>query len=198
MSSAFDFSLEPLKNFTALYKEAVKAQVPDANAMVLSTVDGALRPSSRVVFYKDIIREGLVFYTNFDGEKSKDISKNPNVCLNFFWPVLQQQIRIEGIAEKVKRAESEAYFQTRARLSQLGAWASDQSQKIESLEVLEKRVKEFEVKFHNEDVPCPENWGGYRVEPLKFEFWFGRQGRLHERYVYEKNGSDWVRSLLSP
>ncbi len=198
MSSAFDFSLEPLKNFLALYDEAVKARVPDANAMVLSTVALDNRPSSRVVLYKQITRGELTFFTNYNGRKSLEIANNPNVSLNFFWPSLEQQIRIEGRAEKILRSESEAYFKTRPRLSQIGAWASEQSQKIKSFEYLEDQVKFFEKKFSGQDVPCPENWGGFRIVATNYEFWFARQGRLHERYVYQKNGSAWERSLLSP
>lgn len=198
MSSAFDFSYDPLVNFIALYEGAIKAKVPDANAMVLSTIDSAMSPSSRVVLFKQVTRGELTFFTNYDGSKSKDISKNPKVCLNFFWPSLEQQIRIVGMAEKIERSESLAYFATRPRLSQIGAWASDQSQKIDNFEVVEKKVKELEAQFHDKPVPCPENWGGYRVIANKYEFWFGRQGRLHHRYAYEKIGSVWTRSLLSP
>jgi pyridoxamine 5'-phosphate oxidase len=196
--SGFNFDLDPIENFLSLYDEAVQKKMPEPNAMALATVGKDNKPSVRIVFYKGLLRDGFSFYTNYQGRKGQDIAHNPNVCVNFFWPELERQIRIEGQAQKVSREESEAYFKTRARESQLGAWASQQSQSLASLKDLEDRHKELERKFANQDIPCPPHWGGYIIIPSAIEFWFGRLGRMHERYKYTRSAGAWDRSFLNP
>lgn len=200
MAASFDFKKDPFLHFEDLFKEA-KSKVPkDPNAMSLATVSKSGFPSVRTVLLKGIVRGGFAFYTNYHGPKSKDLLETKKAALLFYWPVMDTQVRIEGLVEKLTRQESEQYFATRPRLSQLGAWASDQSRKIKSHEELEAKVAEFDKKFMGQEVPCPENWGGFHVLPLKFEFWFGRSGRLHERYVFERKDlkSAWETAMLSP
>jgi len=196
--TGFDFKKDPFENFLTLYKEAQIKGIPDANAMSLATVNAENKPSVRIVFYKGMIRGGFSFYTNYDGRKARDIESNRNVSVNFFWPHLDRQVRIEGYVEKTTREESEAYFATRARLSQLGAWTSNQSEKIESFAAFQTKLNAIEEKFRGQKVPCPPHWGGYRLEANEIEFWFGKNGRLHERYVYEKQGESWKQFLRSP
>jgi pyridoxamine 5'-phosphate oxidase len=196
--TSFDFKKDPFENFLNLYKEAQIKGIPEANAMALATVNKENKPSVRIVLYKGMIRGGFSFYTNYDGRKAHDIEANRNVAATFFWPHLDRQVRIEGYVEKTTREESEAYFATRARLSQLGAWTSNQSEKIESFAVLQKKLNEIDERFKGNPVPCPPHWGGYRIEANEIEFWFGKNGRLHERYVYQKQGSGWEKSLRSP
>ncbi len=195
----FDLSQNPYFHFERLLNEARAKKVVEPDAMTLATVDSDGQPSARILYYKGMVRGGLSFYTNYGGQKSLEIEVNPKICLNFYWAELWQQVRIYGTAEKLTRAESEAYFSTRARLSQIGAWASNQSQEIPNYEYFQNKVNEFEKKFEGQEVPCPPNWGGFRVEAKRFEFWFGLTGRLHERYVYELQADGtWKTSLLSP
>lgn len=193
-----DFSTDPFVHFERLLQEALEKKVLEANAMALATVDEKNAPSVRIVYYKGMIRGGFSFYTNYQGAKARDIEKNPQVCANIFWAELAQQVRISGRAEKLTRAENEAYFATRARLSQLGAWASQQSEIIPNYEYFQKKLAEYETKFLNQEVPCPPHWGGYRILPQEIEFWFGHLGRLHERYVYEKAAAGWRTFMRSP
>lgn len=199
-AKVFDLSLDPFLHFENLLAEAERRSEPEYNAMSLATAGRDLQPSVRIVYYKGLIRGGLSFYTNYNGAKSKDIEANPRVCLNFYYPVSWQQIRVTGFAEKLTRSESEAYFKTRARLSQIGAWASNQSEEIPSFDYFQSKMDEFEARFAGGEVPCPPNWGGFRVVPSEFEFWFGKNGRLHERYVYARaeEGAEWRRFLRSP
>ena len=194
----FDFKKEPLENFLELFNEAQAKGIPDANAMALSTVSSENKPSVRIVLYKGLIRGGFSFFTNYDGRKAHEISGNNNVAATFFWSHLDRQIRIEGKVEKTTREESEAYFATRPRLSQLGAWTSRQSEKIESFESFQKSLSEIDQRCAGQNVTCPPHWGGYRIEVKEIEFWFGKTGRLHERYVYEKTATSWSRFLRSP
>lgn len=200
MSASFDLKRDPFEHFQELFQKA-EAQVPkDPNAMSLATTSPEGVPSVRTVLFKGLIRSGFSFFTNYDSPKSHDLLSSRMAALLFYWPALDIQVRISGPVEKLTRAESEAYFQGRPRLSQLGAWASHQSQKIQSLEELEQRVEEFDEKYSAGPVPCPPHWGGFHVLPLKFEFWFGRVGRLHERYQYERRdlNSPWETSIRSP
>lgn len=197
--ASFQFEIDPFQNFLSILSEAESAKIAEPNAMTLSTISLDGRPASRQVLFKGIIREGFSFFTNYEGRKSLEIFKNPYVSLNFFWAHLEKQIRIEGQAEKSTRQESEIYFRTRARESQIGAWASKQSQKLSDMNEFKQRYEEFEKKFHDIEVPCPPNWGGFIVKPQLFEFWFGKKGRLHERYVYEKSGANsWNRMMKYP
>jgi len=166
--------------------------------MALATVNQKAQPSVRILYFKGLIRGGFSFYTNYNGQKSLEIADNPFVCANFFWVELAQQVRISGKAVKLTRAESEAYFATRARLSQLGAWASQQSEVIPNYQYFQDRLNEMEKKFSGQDVPCPPFWGGYHIIPQEFEFWFGHAGRLHERYVFHQKDNAWQGFMRSP
>jgi pyridoxamine 5'-phosphate oxidase len=195
-------SQDPFEVFEEYFRSYQKLNPPEPTAMILSTfgLDGF--PNSRVVLMKavDAAREGIIFYSNYNSTKGKEIQKEPKASMVFFWPELNMQVRVQGRVEKVSRQESEAYFAGRPRLSQIGAWASEQSQEIADYSWLERRVSEFERKFHGQSVPCPEDWGGFLLKPRAFEFWFAHEGRLHERYVYERqpNTSVWRRYMKSP
>ena len=195
---SFDFKNDPIDNFLNLYKAALIKGVPEANAMALATVSKENQPSVRIVFYKGMSNGGFSFFTNYQGRKAQDIESNNKVSANFFWPNLDEQVRIEGIVEKLSHEESEKYFATRPRLSQIGAWTSHQSEKIESFAAVEKKLESLVAKFDGQPVPCPPHWGGYRINPTEIEFWFGKTGRLHERYVYKKIVNGWERFLRSP
>jgi len=189
----------PITQFSQWFDEAEKSDVPEVNAMTLSTVSESGRPSSRIVLLKGIEGERFVFYTNYQGQKGKELEQNPACALNFFWPELERQIRIEGIATKVDPKISDAYFQSRPRTSQIGAWASPQSTTIASRKILEERAKEIELRFKDQKVlPRPHQWGGFAVEPLRIEFWQGRESRLHDRVVYTKVNEVWRISQLAP
>ncbi|CBL45602.1 Pyridoxamine 5\'-phosphate oxidase [gamma proteobacterium HdN1] len=194
----FDFSRDPEQVFLELLTQAEDMKVPDANAMVLSTADARGRPASRVVLFKGMVRGGLSFYTNYEGKKAHHLAENPYASVLFFWPTLERQIRVEGKVVKLTREESAAYFKTRPRLSQIGAWASRQSRKISDSSVVAGRVQELDQKFTDHEIDCPDYWGGYHLIPNYYEFWFGRQGRLHERFVYEQQDSAWSTYQLSP
>ncbi len=195
-----DFSIDPFQHFERLMSEAITKKCLEPNAMSLATVDEKGVPSVRIVYYKGMVRGGFSFYTNYHGHKALDLEVNPNICANIFWGELAQQIRITGKAEKLTRAENEAYFRTRPRLSQIGAWASHQSSVIPNYDYFQDRLSEMEKKFEGQEVPCPPNWGGYRIEATELEFWFGHSGRLHERYVYarEKSSIPWKTFMRSP
>lgn len=195
-----DFASDPLKVFLDEFRTAVESKVIQPDAMSLATVDKKGQPSVRTVLYKGIVRGGFSFYTNYESPKSQHLHENPKASLLFFWGALNQQIRIEGSVHRLTRPESEAYFSTRPRLSQLGAWASAQSHPIANLEELEQKVKEMEDKFKDQDVPCPPFWGGFHLVPLSIEFWYGRDGRLHERFVCTRTfeSGPWTMTMKSP
>ena len=189
----------PISQFRKWFEEAKKAEVPDPNAMTLSTVAGNKRPAARIVLLKDIQEDGLVFFTNYESRKGHEIEQNPFGALTFFWQALERQVRIEGRIEKVDSAVSDAYFASRPRGSQVGAWASPQSQEIQSRGMLEINEKNLEEKFTGQDIPRPEHWGGYIVRPDYVEFWQGRSSRLHDRIVYElQPNHSWSRKRLAP
>ncbi len=193
-----DFNKDPFEQFESLLKEAFAKQIPEANAMSLATVNEQGVPSVRIVYLKEVSQGGFVFYGNYSSHKGKDIAGNSNVCINFHWPAIWQQVRITGKAEKITDAESDTYFATRTRLSQIGAWASHQSEEIPNLDWLARRVQEYEKQFDGQIVPRPPHWGGYRIIPAEIEFWFGLGGRLHQRYVFERQGSSWRTFYRSP
>lgn len=201
MNYQLDVQLSPWIHFDHLMEEAAK-KIPEYNAMDLATVDSQGQPNCRIVYFKTRLRGGIGFYTNYQGQKSQEISVNNKVCANFYWREWNQQIRVQGVVEKMTREESEAYFKTRARLSQLGAWASHQSEIISHpTQVIEKKITEYDLKFKDQDVPCPNHWGGFLIIPTQFEFWFGREGRLHERYVYSRKdltSDKWLTTFKSP
>jgi len=194
----FDTSVDPFLHFSRLLETAKNRGEPEHNAMALATVGAELKPSVRTVYFKGLIRGGLSFFGNYNSTKGKDIEQNNQVCLNFYYAKEWEQIRVSGRAHKLTRAENEAYFKTRSRLSQIGAWASNQSQEIPGTEYFQKRIGEYEKSFDGQEVPCPENWGGYHVIPEEFEFWFGKSGRLHERYVYQKTTNGWRTFMKAP
>ncbi len=197
LDAAF-MSKDPIEQFNQWLKQAIEAQLVEPNAMVLSTLDEGNKPSSRVVLLKHISEVGFVFFTNYLSKKASNISQNPNVSLNFWWADLERQVRIEGIVEKISELDSLTYFNSRPKESQLGAWTSQQSQKINSRQELENNYKILEDKYSEKSIPKPENWGGYVVIPFYFEFWQGRVGRLHDRICYQKKDLNWDIFRLSP
>ena len=194
-----DLDPNPFKQFEVWFNHAIDAQIIEANAMSLATVDASGRPSIRTVLLKLFDEKGFVFFSNYNSQKAGDIAQNPHVALHFAWLDLQRQLRIEGNVEKVSTAESLAYFLSRPRGSQLGAWASNQSEVVSSRSLLEAKFFELKQKFAKGDVPLPDFWGGYRVKPRRFEFWQGGRDRLHDRFAYEKNTQGlWEISRLAP
>ena len=177
-------------------KEAYDNEI-EANAFQLSTISPTGSPSSRIVYLKDVVDESYVFYTNYNSDKGKAIEKNPEVCMSFFWPKTARQIHITGRCSKLAKEQSDAYFESRPRASQIGAWASEQSEVIGSREILEERIQAFENRFPNV-VPRPPHWGGYKVTPTKFEFWQGRKSRLHDRVLFEIESNEWSAYRKSP
>ncbi|WP_276495883.1 pyridoxamine 5'-phosphate oxidase [Pontibacter litorisediminis] len=189
----------PIDQFKTWLQEAIEAQVEEPTALVLSTVDAAGKPSARVVLLKGVDEQGFSFYTNYASRKGQELAQNPHASLTFFWPALERQVRIEGKVEKVQPEESEKYFHSRPKGSQIGAWASPQSQVIASREVLEQREKELSEQYADAELlPRPEHWGGYRLVPDYLEFWQGRPSRLHDRIVYELEGERWQIKRLAP
>jgi pyridoxamine 5'-phosphate oxidase len=166
--------------------------------MMLSTADVNGNPSARIVLLKEIDDSGFVFYTNYGSRKGKDLKENPKAALTFFWDELLRQIRIEGRIEKISKETSKKYFSSRPRESQIGAWVSAQSSVIPNREILENKFDELEEKFGNEEIPLPHFWGGYRVIPNYFEFWQGRENRLHDRICYKKENDEWKIFRIAP
>ena len=197
--SETDVRPDPVAQFGFWFDEAIASQILEPNAMTLATATPDGRPSARTVLLKDYNNQGFTFFTNYDSQKGADLEDNPRAALLFTWLDLQRQIRIEGRVEKIAREVSETYFQSRPRSSQIGAWASPQSQAISGREVLEQLENEIEVKFSGvEKLPVPPNWGGYRVVPDTFEFWQGRMSRLHDRILYTQEAEGWKIGRLAP
>lgn len=188
----------PLVQFEKWLNDAIDSNTKEPTAMALSTIGTDGFPQSRIVLLKYFDENGFVFFTNYLSEKGKSIEKNPAVCLHFFWPELERQIRISGFAEKTSREISEKYFRSRPLESQIGAWASEQSSEIPSRKYLEQRFSEYRVKFEKHPPALPPHWGGYNVVPRKFEFWQGRENRLHDRILYEKISEKWELKRLAP
>jgi len=193
-----DTDTNPFTQFEKWFTEAKEIDPQDTNAFMLSTCSKEGKPSSRIMLLKGVDDKGFVFYTNYLGRKSKELIENPNAAILFFFKELHRQIRIEGRIEKVSREESAEYFHSRPVESQVGAWASIQSSKIESRESLEKKFKDYDKEYEGKEVPLPDYWGGFRLIPDYFEFWQGRESRLHDRISYEKENNSWVQSRLSP
>jgi pyridoxamine 5'-phosphate oxidase len=191
---------EPFAQFRSWLTEALEAQVPEPNAMHLSTVSAQGKPSGRIVLLKGLDEKGFVFYTNYQSRKGQELAHNQWASLTFFWPELERQVRIEGRTEQVSASQSDEYFQSRPRGSRIGAWASPQSQPIPGREVLEENISRLQSEFGPDaPVPRPPHWGGYCVVPDMVEFWQGRSSRLHDRIVYIKAGSNgWQKSRLAP
>ena len=187
----------PFKQFEAWFDVVMKSDFIEPTAMVLSTATLNGKPSSRVVLLKKADENGFIFYSNYDSRKGNEIKNNPAGSLLFYWDKLERQVRIEGIIEKISKEESEKYFNTRPYESRLGAWASRQSEKLVSRFSLIREVAKLMLKYPV-DVPLPDFWGGYRLIPEYYEFWQGRESRLHDRIAYQKNGSDWNKFRLYP
>lgn len=189
---------DPATQFATWFEQATEGKVLEPNAMTLSTVNAEGQPSARIVLLKFVDSDGFVFYTNYGSRKAHEIANNPRVALHFFWPELERQVRVRGTASKVSTAESLRYFSRRPRASQLGAWVSHQSAPIPARSVLEKAFSQMKAKFAEGDVPLPDFWGGYRVRPDEVEFWQGGAHRLHDRFVYTRDGDAWQTQRLSP
>ena len=189
---------DPIRQFRIWFDDAVSSgmKLPEAMTLATATRDG--RPSARVVLLKQVDNDGFVFYTNYRSAKAQDLEENPQAALVFYWSQFDRQVRVEGSVHRTSSEESQAYFKTRPRESQIGAWASPQSDVIINREVLDERFAELEQLYSDRDIDCPEHWGGYRLKPTRIEFWKGRLGRLHDRIVYEKDGDKWKISRLAP
>lgn len=200
MTSIHPLYAEALATFDELQAQAGAAGEPDPTAMYLATASREARPSLRTVLLKSHGAEGFVFYTHTDGRKGVELAENPFAALLFHWPrvKLGVQVRIEGAVELVSAEEADAYFASRPRESQLGAWASQQSRTLASREAFDEALAAFEAKFAGGDVPRPDDWTGFRVVPSLIEIWYAGEFRLHERYVYERDGSDWSKRMLYP
>lgn len=189
---------DPLALFQEWMKEARASEPNDSNAMSVATVDDQGLPDVRMVLLKGVDERGFVFYTNAESAKGVQLSAHPKAALGFHWKSLRRQVRVRGSVSRVTEAESDAYFSSRARGSQIGAWASDQSRPVESQEFLEARVRDVEEEYAGQDVPRPPHWFGWRVEPQIIEFWRDRPFRLHDRLLFTKTGDGWARSRLYP
>ena len=189
---------EPLALFHTWFQDATKSGVylPESTALGTATSDG--KPSVRLVLLKGYDERGFVFFTNYGSRKAAELDANPQATLVFHWAILQRQIRVEGIAQRISKEESEAYFHSRPLGSQIGAWASRQTQPLNARKELEERVKRFEAEFKGGEVPLPPFWGGYRLEPRSVEFWQGRASRLHDRITFLRAGEGWTRRRLYP
>lgn len=196
--SEINITRNPFRQFENWMNEALKARVNEPTAMSVATlgIDGF--PDSRIVLLKHFDENGFTFFTNYTSNKGNSIAKNPAVGLHFFWPELERQIRISGFAEKTSVEVSDSYFYSRPVLSQIAAIVSTQSSKIPSREFLESQFQSIKEKNNVVNIKRPENWGGFLVKPLKFEFWQGRESRLHDRILYEKENDNWLISRLAP
>ncbi|MFT5446183.1 MAG: pyridoxamine 5'-phosphate oxidase [Gammaproteobacteria bacterium] len=193
-----DLYKQALTHFDEVYGRAQDSGLRDANAMSLGTVDAAGRPAVRIVLLKGHDERGFVFYTNYHGRKGRELDANGHAALCFYWHEMHEQIRIEGECVHVSDEEGDAYFASRARINQLGAWASDQSEALDSRATFEARIAQAEQRFEGQDVPRPPHWSGYRLVPRRLEFWRGVEGRLHERVVYWIEDGTWKTGLLFP
>lgn len=188
----------PYQQLTLWLKDAISVKTPDPTAMVLSTIDTDGNPDSRVVLLKEITQEGLIFFTNYHSKKGQQISMQPQVSAVFFWPETERQVRIKGKAEVIPEKDSEQYFLSRPLESQLGAWASPQSQIIESRQVLDENYIRYQEYFQQNEMKKPPHWGGFLIRPEYFEFWQGRSNRLHDRIEFQHSENDWKIRRLAP
>ncbi|HEY5691734.1 MAG TPA: pyridoxamine 5'-phosphate oxidase [Cyclobacteriaceae bacterium] len=190
---------DPIKQFEKWFEEALDSKALEPNAMTLSTLTEGGTPTSRIVLLKGVEGGQFVFYTNYQSQKGRELEAHPACSLNFFWPELERQVRIEGVAQRVSPASSDAYFQSRPRASQIGAWASPQSALIKDRLILEQRILEIEKRYTDLKVlPRPKQWGGYAITPMEIEFWQGRPNRLHDRIVYTFMDKQWKINRLAP
>ena len=188
----------PFIQFIKWYESVLNSNLNEPTAMMLSTADVNGNPSARIILLKEFDDSGFVFYTNYESRKGKDLKENPKAALTFFWDELRRQIRIEGRIEKISRETSKEYFSSRLSESQIGAWVSAQSTVIQNREFLENKFDELKEKFGNEEIPLPDFWGGYRLIPNYFEFWQGRENRLHDRICYKKGNNEWHIFRIAP
>jgi pyridoxamine 5'-phosphate oxidase len=193
-----DLDPDPIAQFNRWLAEAVAARIKDPNAMSLATVNAAGQPSIRTVLLKGVGERGFLFFTNYGSRKAADLAANARAGLNFFWPELERQVAIEGAVQKASREEADQYFHTRPVASQLGAWASQQSQIVPSRDWLEEKFEAVAAEYAGKEVPLPDFWGGYWLAPASIEFWQGGPGRIHDRLRYLREGAGWKIDRLSP
>lgn len=194
-----DINPDPFKQFEQWFRQALDGNMHEPNAMSMATVSPEGQPSLRTVLLKYFDEQGFVFFTNYESRKAREIAENPKVALLFPWLDLERQVHINGLASKISHAESLKYFLSRPRGSQIGAWVSNQSSVISSRQMLLSKFDELKRKYQHGEVPIPSFWGGYRVEPSSFEFWQGRQHRLHDRFLYTRQeGQGWKIERLAP
>lgn len=189
---------DPLVQLRAWLDEAYAAEIKEANAMCVATVDASGAPSARMVLLRGLDTRGIMFYTSYFSRKGRDISGNANVAATFYWAQLERQVRVEGRAVQLSEDESDAYFDSRPRGHRLSAWASEQSQPVDDRSTLDDRMHHFSERFEDEEVPRPHSWGGYLIEPVRIEFWQGRQNRMHDRLLFEREARAWKVVRLQP
>lgn len=188
----------PFQQFKVWMQEALKAGCTEPTAVTLATVDKTNMPNCRIVLLKDFSEEGFVFFTNYNSEKGNELANSSKAALNFFWPELERQVRIRGIVEKVSDQKSDVYFASRPRESQLGAWASNQSQQVDNSEILNSNYLKLSTQYENQSIPRPKHWGGFIVKPVTIEFWQGKANRMHDRFQYFLESNDWHIRQLAP
>lgn len=193
-----DLNPDPFKQFRNWITDAEKAKIPEPYAFTLSTANGNASPSSRTVLLKGYDSVGLLFFTNYESRKGKEIEENPRVSALFYWSQLERQLLVEGKCQKLSQDLSSEYFKKRPRKAQITAWSSKQDQPIASRDALEEQYQMVELKFRGKEIPLPPYWGGYLIIPERFEFWTGRANRLHDRFEYKKENDQWVINRLSP
>ncbi|NEO30452.1 MAG: pyridoxamine 5'-phosphate oxidase [Symploca sp. SIO3C6] len=194
-----DVHPNPFEQFQTWFEQALAAKLPEPNAMTIATATPEGKPFARMVLLKDYDERGFVFYTNYESRKGQHLQKNPWAALTFWWAQLERQVRITGQVEQVSPTESDVYFQSRPKASQIAAWASHQSQVIPSREVLDQKLQQLKDKYNNQEIPRPPHWGGFRVIPEEIEFWQGRASRLHDRLLYRRLGDgSWDIQRLCP
>lgn len=189
---------DPIRQFQRWFSDAIAAKLPLPEAMTLATATPDGKPSARMVLLKQVDDAGFVFFTNYNSTKARQLDANPYAALVFYWSILDRQVRVEGSVTRTSGEESREYFRTRPRESQIGAWASAQSETIEGREALVQRARDLETLYCDRDIDCPEHWGGYRLNPDRIEFWKSRVGRLHDRLVYQREGDAWTITRLAP
>ncbi|MCT4588378.1 MAG: pyridoxamine 5'-phosphate oxidase [Carboxylicivirga sp.] len=193
-----DLNNDPVVQFNNWLNEAIKAECNLPTAVTLATVDADLMPNCRIVLLKDVSDDGFVFFTNYESEKGQEMNHSPKAALNFFWPELERQVRIRGKIEKVSAQQSDDYFQSRPRESQLGAWASNQSSIVQKDDDLLSEYSKLEQHYKDQKIPRPKHWGGYLIKPVTIEFWQGRTNRMHDRFQYYLEKNEWKIRQLAP